>query len=649
MAQRQICLNASVGCRCCMFSLLVPKVSFTFSTLRSSNSSTQIWAPRTHSMPGSFSQSCVSSPMREMGRSFLKRLHLPKVRRCRPLLRSISARTELVPHLAHPRNDSGRPPSRPTSRPQSPSKHPPPPHPSRHNGRRTSYVTSVSDQNPFHRGEHRDVDHTPPPPPLVHPKPPTHPDVNTLPSDSTPPVIPYSAYNPFMSRSKSERRPPGQDEFLPKVPPLPPRKPATLQPAPPSIMTLNSVPLSTNPFKPPKPSHLVSPLMKQSLEASRAGVVQRKVEENLNQERVLQVLKSSSVRNRSSSPSKLAPSSSGSSISSDLRKSDTRSERSAPSLPPRRNAQSPSRSAPSVAGSTMSYESVANARLSLSPRKSRGNSPFPRSPERGRVSGVTPTDEPRQNSTSPTRHADIAPPPMHPDRKALPVNAPGLEISSDDVSSAYPLSSSPPKVFRSKSMGHPKPPPPPTRKSRARPESIQLPPSSTYDTPVFTPAPSITTNGEPTPHNITRRVSLSSNHSRASSIDSSPSVKRNLQRTFSALQPKLDAMRYKVEAGLSRRGFVDHTTDARPHLIGAWGDEGERNLIGGTDTASVDNDSASVLSYEDDSMDERHRSAYGNPRGGTVGVNGGERRGRLEIDRDELKLPVGVSDGWKPL
>ena len=108
-------------------------------------------------------------------------------------------------------------------------------------------------------------------------------------------------------------------------------------------------------------------------------------------------------------------------------------------------------------------------------------------------------------------------------------------------------------------------------------------------------------------------------------------------------------MRYKVEAGLSRRGFVDHTTDARPHLIGAWGDEGERNLIGGTDTASVDNDSASVLSYEDDSMDERHRSAYGKPRGGTVGVNGGERRGRLEIDRDELKLPVGISDGWKPL
>jgi len=94
---------------------------------------------------------------------------------------------------------------------------------------------------------------------------------------------------------------------------------------------------------------------------------------------------------------------------------------------------------------------------------------------------------------------------------------------------------------------------------------------------------------------------------------------------------------------------VDHTTNARPHLIGVWGDEGERNLIGGTDAVSVDNDSASVLSYEDDSMDERRRLGYGQPRGTTVGVNGDERRDKPEADRDELKLPVGVSDGWKPL
>jgi hypothetical protein len=94
---------------------------------------------------------------------------------------------------------------------------------------------------------------------------------------------------------------------------------------------------------------------------------------------------------------------------------------------------------------------------------------------------------------------------------------------------------------------------------------------------------------------------------------------------------------------------VDHTTSSRPHLIGAWGDEGERNLIGGTDAVSVDNDSASVLSYEDSSADERRRLGHGQPKGNAIGVNGGERRGGLEVDRDELKLPVGVSDGWKPL
>lgn len=161
---------------------------------------------------------------------------------------------------------------------------------------------------------------------------------------------------------------------------------------------------------------------------------------------------------------------------------------------------------------------------------------------------------------------------------------------------------------------------------------MQLPPNSAYDTPTTVPVPSTTTDAEFPFLGVARRVSLGSNHSRASSVDSSPSVKKNLQRTLSALQPKLDAARYKVEAGLSKRGFVDHTTNARPHLIGVWGDEGERNLIGGTDTASVDNDSGSVLSYDDNSQDERRR-----------------HRERPQGNRDSLKLPVGVSDGWNPL
>ena len=597
-------------------------------------------------MPASSSQSCVSLPTQEMGRVSLRRLRLLKVRRYSSLLHNSSARIEFVPRPAHPRSDSGQPLSRPSSRPQSPSKQPPPPPPSRTNTKRASHATFVADQNPFHHGD-RDVNHSLPPlPPLAPSRPPTHPDMSPPASDSTPPVIPYAAYNPFMHRSKSEKRPASQDELPSKGPPLPPRKPVSIQLVPSQVVPVKSLPLSTNPFKPPKPSHLVSPLMKQSLEASRAGVVQRKVQESLDQERVLQVLKSSSIRNRNPSPSKSVLDSSGSSISGDLR-SDTRSERSAPSLPPRRNARSPPRSAPSVAGSIMSYESVANARLSLSPAKNRGNSSVSPSSERGRNPGVALTDEPRQISVSPTRPADISPPPMHPDRKPPLVNTSVAEISSDAPSPTYSSSPTSPKVFRSKSMGHPKHPPPPTRRSRTRPESVQLPQSSIYDTSATTPAPPTTTDGE-FPFQkvaVARRVSLGSNHSRASSIDSSPSVKKNLQRTLSVLQPKFDAARYKVEAGLSKRGFVDHTTNARPHLIGVWGDEGERNLIGGTDTATVDNDDASVLSYEDDSLDGRWKSGNDRPRG----VNGDESRGRLEVDRDKLKLPVGVSDGWRPL
>ena len=599
-------------------------------------------------MPGSSSQSCASLLTQEMGKVSPRRLRLLKVRRCSPLLRSSPARIEFLAHLAHPRSDSGPPLSRPTSRPQSPSKQPPPPPPSRPNNKRVLNATSIPDQNPFHRGD-RDVDlPLPQPPPFVPSKPPTHPDMNPLVSDSTPPVIPYPAYNPFMHRSGSEKRPSSQDGLPLKGPPLPPRKPVIAQPAPPPTVSVKLPPISTNPFRPPKPTHLVSPLMKQSLEATRAGVVQRKVEESLNQERVLQVLKSSSVRSKDPGPSRSAPGSSGSSISGDL-KSDTRSERSAPSLPPRRNARSQPRSSPSVAGSIMSYESVANARLSLSPTRNRGNSPFSRSPERGRNPVVTLTEEPRPISASPTRPADIAPPPMHPDRKSPLVNTSTPEIFSNAPTLTPPLSPTSPKVFRSKSMGHPKLPLPPTRRSRTRPESVQLPSRLAYDTSATTPAPSTVTDGEFPFQKVVRRVSLGSNHSRTSSIDSSPSVKKNLQRTLSALQPKFDAARYKVEAGLSKRGFVDHTTNARPHLIGAWGDEGERNLIGGTDTAPVDIDDASVLSYEDDFLDERQRLGKGQPRGTVVGGNDSERRGMLEVDRDKLKLPVGVSDGWQPL
>jgi len=49
-------------------------------------------------------------------------------------------------------------------------------------------MTSISDQNPFRRDDHRGAGHTLPPPP-------------------------YSAYNPFVPRSDFEGRPPSQDEL----------------------------------------------------------------------------------------------------------------------------------------------------------------------------------------------------------------------------------------------------------------------------------------------------------------------------------------------------------------------------------------------------------------------------------------------------
>jgi hypothetical protein len=180
MAQRQIRLNASIGCRCRTFSLLhsegflhflhpqILKLFYPALSAQDTFDAGQFFAVMrlvTHARDGKD----ISGTL-----AFTQGTALPTV------VAQPSARIELAPHLAHPRNDSGRLPSRPTSRPQSPSKQPPPPHPSRHNGRRASYMTSVSDQNPFHRGDHRDTDHTLPPAPLVHPKPPTHPDANPL-------------------------------------------------------------------------------------------------------------------------------------------------------------------------------------------------------------------------------------------------------------------------------------------------------------------------------------------------------------------------------------------------------------------------------------------------------------------------------------
>jgi len=88
----------------------------------------------------------------------------------------------------------------------------------------------------------------------------------------------------------------------------------------------------------------------------------------------------------------------------------------------------------------------------------------------------------------------------------------------------------------------------------------------------------------------------------------------------------LSAVRYKAEAGLSKRGWMP----------GLEGDErliGERAMMSSSDDGfGVDAESPSPAAANyDDEEDE-----------------GGQVRGRVgRLERDDMKLPAG--DGWKPL
>ena len=112
-----------------------------------------------------------------------------------------------------------------------------------------------------------------------------------------------------------------------RTPPLPPRKPQTmsfassLQPANNGLITVqpfnSSLKTAARDKPPPPPPHPVatSALMKQSLLASKAGQSMKKAQEQLEKERVLEVIRSSSMspngtaarsnRTRSSSPTKV--------------------------------------------------------------------------------------------------------------------------------------------------------------------------------------------------------------------------------------------------------------------------------------------------------------------------------------------------------
>lgn len=111
------------------------------------------------------------------------------------------------------------------------------------------------------------------------------------------------------------------------------------------------------------------------------------------------------------------------------------------------------------------------------------------------------------------------------------------------------------------------------------------------------------------------------------------------------LQPKIDAARYKAEAGLSRRGFVSH------HGHGPFHEESEERLVHDDLTGESSAGGDSALDDEDgfghdadhptvdrdflaDSDEERRAGRYKRP---------------WEVERDEMKWPVAPGEGWKPL
>lgn len=131
------------------------------------------------------------------------------------------------------------------------------------------------------------------------------------------------------------------------------------------------------------------------------------------------------------------------------------------------------------------------------------------------------------------------------------------------------------------------------------------------------------------------------------------------------LQPKLDVARYKAEAGLSRRGFVNHGDSS------LWHEEGEDHLVASgsssvredsTGDPSVDSDdgglgqdlSALDVSANNDALNQRRDTGVFDSRGrsasagrASVDVNSPKPRRPWEVPRDEMKWPAG--EGWKPL
>lgn len=447
-----------------------------------------------------------------------------------------------------------------------------------------------------------------------HPHPPIHPDLRTgtvssptivpakpqpmpISTPPPPPVLAHHASNPFVNRPTTVATTRSSPSPERRLPPLPPRKvPPVLPPR--SFPSPVSVSNSPSPSKPPPPQlpskvpHLTSALMQQSLQASKAGQEAKRIEAQREQERVLQVLKSSA---RSVSPPKRHGVGSGGSSRSSVDGAGA----TIPVLPPRRHV-----SPPESVTSTRSFEQVAGA--SLVSRRTLRRSP---SPLRSRLGS-----RPQSRSSSPSRPTTDLPPPVHPNRKTTTTEhinisaSPAAPAVSSSIHSISTSASSPssPRFRRSKSVNQ-SPPPVPRRR---RPDSVQVLPSpgeTSLSTPSHLPHMAATppaSASSPGFGRLSRHLSLTARDSRWD----------DMRDTFSAV-------RYKAEAGISRRGWVPGL-EKEERLITERRESGGGNGDGG-----VPNNSSS----EDGLGMDAELPA------------GGARR----LEQDEMKWPVG--DGWKPL
>lgn len=245
--------------------------------------------------------------------------------------------------------------------------------------------------------------------------------------------------------------------------------------------------------------------------------------------------------------------------------------------------------------------------------------------------------------------------------------------TSTSTSTSGPFSPS----LSSGALGRVSPPLPPPRR-KTRPESVQLPASTSTptrrgsafggdDAAVGSPfanafeSSSGSGAGSLFDKDRDREKDREKNASAAMPLSLS-ALQRSLSTLHARAQPVLDRARYKAEAGLSRRGFVPHAHN-RLFEDERGEEEGVGHLVAhGTGGTAESEDTLGSVGSMGDGTELGVDRGMGAMDGGGPGweSDGSERGGRgrtgsgyafgreRERERDSLKLPV-EGEGWRPL